>query len=615
MTTSNRIKALPSVSNPRLRDRFDAVVRALPPQPVAGPFSGLRGIVVCGGGYRYFTNAYILLRLLRHVGCQLPAELWATDASELDPRMCAIAREIGFDVRFARLSKKRSITKADMLPAGARWQWMLKPYAVIHSRFEQVLYIDADSFPTRDPSDLFSSHQYTEHGSAFWPDIRATERENPIWEVTGVPFRNEPEFESGQMVIDKRRCWEPLQLALWMNHYADQFKELIWGDKDTFRFAWHKFGRPFGIVPHQPQPMSFPGAGGVAGLWQHDFDGNWLFQHRNMAKWDLLAANPRIPGYLHETESRSFLAELRRRWNGRVTIPKQQRADLNQACKAKRASLIEDLTSGTWLFEDRRSKAGACCGPALEWSDQHFPHPWKLPTQDTPPPAPKASRYTELTFLADSIGTGAQKSLCWWELQPDKTSAAWSLRLIGEDGVTVSLRLQTDGGWSGVWRQRNGEAALNAKLLRPALAYPENLGQTSTWNSKSPKDTPVHIAHHAYGIGDAVHGLYVISGIVNSGTPVVFHTRFPQWLKRVQLKGLTVTDDPPPPGACDLDAFYGDQLRYGVSRTGWYAMQAAATGLPHVLPFRPRIDHALADRVLDTNPLEAAGASVGGSRL
>ena len=102
----------------------------------------------------------------------------------------------------------------------------------------------------------------------------------------GVPYRTEPEFETGQMVIDKLRCWEPLQLALWMNQHADKFYNLIWGDKDTFRFAWHKFGRSFGMIPHPAQPLNFPGDAGVAGLCQHDFEGNWLFQHRKDS-WDL----------------------------------------------------------------------------------------------------------------------------------------------------------------------------------------------------------------------------------------------------------------------------------------------------------------------------------------
>ena len=99
-----------------------------------------------------------------------------------------------------------------------------------------------------------------------------------------------------------------------MNQEAERYYHLIWGDKDSFRFAWHKYGRPFAMTPYSLQMLTFPGAehrGGV--MCQHDFEGNRIFQHRNLAKWDLLAENPRIPGYLYEEESRQFLAELRKK--------------------------------------------------------------------------------------------------------------------------------------------------------------------------------------------------------------------------------------------------------------------------------------------------------------
>ena len=71
---------------------------------------------------------------------------------------------------------------------------------------------------------------------------------------------------------------------------------MIWGDKDTFRFAFHKYGRPFAMTPCPLQTLSLQGMPGV--MCQHDFEGNRIFQHRNMAEWDLLGENPKIPGYL-----------------------------------------------------------------------------------------------------------------------------------------------------------------------------------------------------------------------------------------------------------------------------------------------------------------------------
>lgn len=38
-------------------------------------FSG-KGIVLCAGGFRYFTCSWVCIHLLRYNGCKLPIELW-----------------------------------------------------------------------------------------------------------------------------------------------------------------------------------------------------------------------------------------------------------------------------------------------------------------------------------------------------------------------------------------------------------------------------------------------------------------------------------------------------------------------------------------------------------
>ena len=46
-----------------------------------------RGIVICGGGAKYFPCVYVLVRLLRHLGCQLPIEVWHLGAKEMTGAM------------------------------------------------------------------------------------------------------------------------------------------------------------------------------------------------------------------------------------------------------------------------------------------------------------------------------------------------------------------------------------------------------------------------------------------------------------------------------------------------------------------------------------------------
>ena len=45
-------------------------------------------------------------------------------------------------------------------------------------------------------------------------------------------------------------------------------------------------------------------------LFQFDFDGQLLFQHRNGDKWRITPRNASIPGFLFEDECRAFLDNL-----------------------------------------------------------------------------------------------------------------------------------------------------------------------------------------------------------------------------------------------------------------------------------------------------------------
>jgi alpha 1,2-mannosyltransferase len=153
-----------------------------------------KGIVICGGGYSYFANAFISIQLLRKFGCDLPIELWMTETE-----YCSIVKKVlvGLNTQIRVASGRASRVS---LPTGARWQWFLKPFAIVHSEFRNVMYLDADSFAVADPSFLFCDPRFSDTGAIFWPDVGVTPKEHPIWKEMGVPYRYEPEFESGQIL-------------------------------------------------------------------------------------------------------------------------------------------------------------------------------------------------------------------------------------------------------------------------------------------------------------------------------------------------------------------------------------------------------------------------------
>lgn len=461
-----------------------------------------------------------------------------------------------------------------------------------------MLYLDADSFPVANPEYLFESAQYQETGAIFWPDIAGqvlAKRE--IWDAMGIPFREEPEFESGQMLVDTVRHKEPLELALKMNEEAEKYYHLIWGDKDTFRFAWHKFGRAFSMTPYPLQLLSLPGmpVGSPGVMCQHDFDGERLFQHRNLAKWDLLGENPRIPGYVDEAESRQFLAELRALWNGRLNWQAAKRGDYRVEEWKERGALVKELTGGKWLMDDRRVRSAGCCGPVEKWSDKPVSKPWmmapkfedvkevakdELKDDGAGRPASlvdptfgysRGLRMRELAMAEDStLSLGASTEAYWWDLELEK--GVWVLYLLNDKQRTARMTRTADGGWKGKWLLKGGGVVGLVRVERRFLSFGSNI----LWGAGRPASLrALHVANHAHGIGDAITGLYAAIALTANNQPVVYHTRFGRWMQRAFHPLLTITGSPPPKGTRDMDVDYAEQLRYAPDKVSWYAGRVA----------------------------------------
>ncbi|MDZ4847681.1 MAG: hypothetical protein SGI77_00160 [Pirellulaceae bacterium] len=256
-----------------------------------------RGIAICAGGRRYNTCAWVLVRLLRYLRCQLPIEVWCYEV-ELDRPWANLLEP--YDVRL------RVVPNQGINVPSRRDGWRLKSKAILESRFNEVLLLDADNVPVRDPSYLFDCPEYQEKGAVFWPDCNRTNRRSLQWKVFDVPYRDEPEQESGQVLINKKTCWAPLNLCDWYNVNTDFFYRFVYGDKDTFRFAWHRCNVEY-AMPSKGVGLS------MYTMLQHDFQGKVIFQHRFGAKWTL-KRNRVVPGFVHEAQCLEFVDELRLAW-------------------------------------------------------------------------------------------------------------------------------------------------------------------------------------------------------------------------------------------------------------------------------------------------------------
>ena len=144
-----------------------------------------RGIVICAGAGRLFANAWVCLRMLRRAGCDLPIQFWHLGESEMDERMRQLVAE--YNVECVDAEQVRELFPARILNG-----WELKPYAIVHSPFRQVILLDADNVPLCNPEFLLDTPQFQEHGAIFWPDFGRLEQSRTIWHVCDVDYRDEP---------------------------------------------------------------------------------------------------------------------------------------------------------------------------------------------------------------------------------------------------------------------------------------------------------------------------------------------------------------------------------------------------------------------------------------
>jgi FkbM family methyltransferase len=262
------------------------------------------GIVICGGGVTYFANAWVCVNILRRHGCRLPIELWHLGRHEIDQKMEGLIARLGVRCVNAREVMNR-------FPMRNPLGWELKSYALLHSSFKEVLLLDSDNVATRDPTFLFDTAEYKEYGAIFWPDYGRLAKRKAIWKLSGIQYRNEPEFESGQMVVNKEKCWKAANLAFWYNDHSEFFYKFIHGDKETFHLAWRKLDLPY-AMPRFPI-KELPGT-----MCQHDFAGKILFQHRNLNKWKFFEENEFVPGFKLEEECLAYITSLKNLWDGRI---------------------------------------------------------------------------------------------------------------------------------------------------------------------------------------------------------------------------------------------------------------------------------------------------------
>lgn len=239
------------------------------PVPACGAKTG-QGVLWVGEG-KYWPGIVIGVRLLRQFS-DIPVEIWSRGpvGHELD------------DVEGVRLVDMLTM-QADH-PARILRGWEAKAYAIAHSRFEQILFLDADAYCTADPLPLFDHLRQAPF--VYWEDLHCC-KANVRPEGFGITQRDidrVPPVQGGQLLIDVPRFWREILLTHWLCQHSDYSFKYGFGDQDQWRAVLAATGQRFTCLgPARWQRVAFNCAGAIVHRCRSK-----LFVGSQPARWERL---------------------------------------------------------------------------------------------------------------------------------------------------------------------------------------------------------------------------------------------------------------------------------------------------------------------------------------
>lgn len=194
-----------------------------------------QGIVIAGGG-RYLSHAWVVCNIIREKGCMLPIQIWHLGAKEMPNWVKPHFAKLGAETVDAFEVMKK-------FPSNKMSGWHLKNYAIRHSPWRQVFFLDADAAPSGNLEDLMNDPEVKASGGLFFSDVANHCKTGWGYAYCGLS-PSAKEWEAGQKVVDKVTGWMGLQWAIWLAEHSDVWFTLGHGDKFTDELGFRKSGVP-----------------------------------------------------------------------------------------------------------------------------------------------------------------------------------------------------------------------------------------------------------------------------------------------------------------------------------------------------------------------------------
>ncbi|MCJ1406351.1 hypothetical protein MMC19_000416 [Ptychographa xylographoides] len=208
-----------------------------------------RGVIATAGG-SYLPVLVVSLRMLRRTGSTLPMEVFLASNREYESFICEHTLP-SLNAKCVILSEILDNVVHEVEVA----KYQLKAFAMLFSSFEEILFLDADSFPVSDPRHLFTSEPFKSSKLITWPDFWATSISGYYHRISNTPAIDttvRATSEAGEVLISKRTHARTLLLATYYNYYGPHhYYPLLSqggpgeGDKETFLYAAIALKEPF----------------------------------------------------------------------------------------------------------------------------------------------------------------------------------------------------------------------------------------------------------------------------------------------------------------------------------------------------------------------------------
>ncbi|KAL6921470.1 hypothetical protein ACHAPO_004831 [Fusarium lateritium] len=232
---------------------------------------GSRGIIIpVGGGdesVRFASHLIVSLRQVLH--SKLPIQIAYAGDEDLSPRDRVRIQSLkgATDMEFLNVLSVFDDTTLKLQGSG----WAIKPFALLASKFEQAILIDADAVFLQKPENLFNQEPYVNKGAYLFHDRllwrfqfpeRHTWWKDQIKEPSAELKKSQvwlerysEECDSGVVVVDKSKIsiFTGLLHVAWQNSLAVREEvtyKLGHGDKESWWLGLELSGAPYEFEAH-----------------------------------------------------------------------------------------------------------------------------------------------------------------------------------------------------------------------------------------------------------------------------------------------------------------------------------------------------------------------------